>query len=164
MQTSATHESGPRLLLVEHHEMLETLCRDLMAEVYSDNLRGLITRYGRFERAVLEHIRIEEQELLPAYTDHAIENARAIRTQHLELREHLFRLGVDLELHRARAERFELLIEALRRHIAFEEVTLYPWAQLNLPLHTKRELFVRVGYSIRELARMIRPGPAQRAS
>ena len=154
MNVATSIEAGPRLLLQDHHDALQAACRDLMADVYNDDTFSLTNRYRRFERAVLEHIDVEERELLPGFTKYSRLDARMIRLQHAEIRDQLYRLGIDLELHRARAERFAALIDALKRHVELEETTLYPWARENLSVHAKREQFVRLGHSLRALSRL----------
>lgn len=154
MNVSTAVESGPRLLLQEHHDALQLACRDLMAGVYTDDTFSLTSRYRQFERAVLEHIDVEERQLVPGFTQYSRLDARMILMQHTEIRDQLYRLGIDLELHRARAERFATLIETLQRHVTFEEATLYPWARENLSAHGKREQFVRLGHSLRALSRL----------
>ncbi len=150
---TAVYEPGPRLLLADHHHALETVCAELRAEVYTDHTLSLIDGYRRFEHAMIAHLAIEEH-LLPSYSEWSILGAAQIRLQHMELRAQLFRLGVEVELHQARAERFQALIDTLQRHLRLEEATLYPWAEQHLPLHTRRSMFVRIGRSLRDLVKL----------
>lgn len=148
----AAHE--PRLLLADHHHAIQAACADLRAEVYADETLSLIDAYRRFEHAVILHLEIEEHDLLPGFGECSILGAAQIRLQHLELRAQLYRLGIEVELHQARAERFEVLVDTLQRHIRIEEATLYPWAEQNLSLDTRRSLFTRIGRSLRELGEL----------
>jgi hypothetical protein len=105
-----------------------------------------------FERAVLEHLEAEEGPLLPAYAAHAPQDASAIRDEHAAIRKLLFRIGVEVELHLVRLETLQTLIDTLHAHAAREDVSMYPWAQVHLPLSAQGRLFVRIGRSLRELA------------
>ena len=158
--------NGPRLLLAEHHREIEAACDDLRASTYEDDSFDLIACYRSFEQAVREHMSAEEDVILPAYAKADPEEADAIRTQHAALRHELYQLGVEVELHCVHAESLEQMVRTLRAHAGYEDQGMYPWAQVHLPLHTSRELFVRLGRSLRKLAQRRRyaasqsPGPA----
>jgi hypothetical protein len=149
-----TLDLEPRLLMSDHHRAIAKACRRLRSDVYTDDPPTLLGHYHCFERAVIEHMVIEERELLPAYTAYDPADAREIRHQHRELRELLDRIGLDVELHRVRASQLEQLLEAVQRHIAHEEATLYPWAQVNIPVDTKQTLFARLTQSLQDLGRV----------
>jgi hypothetical protein len=144
--------NGPRLLFADHHEQIEKSCDALRTAIYADDPLVLAERYRAFEHAMLEHMAAEEEHILPAYAADAPEDAAAIRATHDELRQQLFRIGVDVELHSVRAAALEQLVKTLRAHAALEDVRMYPWAQVHLPARTKRELFKRIGRSLRRLA------------
>jgi hypothetical protein len=146
-------------LLVEHHRALETACQALLAQTYGDDPRELIFHYRTFERATLEHLAAEEDLLLPAYAERAPDDAGAIRGDHAAIRQLLFRVGIDVELHIVRVDTVKRLIETLQTHAAHEDAAMYPWAQDNLPLSLRRQLFVRIGRSLRSLIRQ-RPSAA----
>lgn len=145
MRTSATPATyEPRLLFDEHHAEIEALCNALRESLYKDDPLEVIASYRTLERAVLEHMRAEEDTILPAYTTHAPKDAAVIVATHDELRRRLFRLGVDAELHCVRAPSIDELIAALRAHAAHENREMYPWAESHLPAPTKRRLFARM--------------------
>lgn len=148
---AAVHD-GPRLLLADHHRELESSCRGLLAHAYGDDPRDLILYYRAFERATLAHLAAEEELILPLYEAHAPDDAEAIRGEHAAIRQLLFRIGIDVELHIVRAETVRHLIETLQLHADREDATMYPWAQDHLPVSTRRQLFVRIGRSLRLLA------------
>jgi hypothetical protein len=137
----------------EHHVELEAACEDLRSCVRADDARGLITRFRSFEHAVLAHLQAEEVEVLPAYARAACADAAAIRAAHEEVRRQLFRIGIEVELHCARAESLERLVDTLRSHAAHEDRGMYPWAREHLALQTRAELFARMARSLRLLAR-----------
>lgn len=156
----ATNNTNPptanrqRLLLADHHVAIETACADLRARVYGDDPLELVARYRAFERAITSHMQLEEELILPAYSEYDPADALTIREQHAELRRQLNRLGMDVELHCARAKALERCIALLRTHAAHEDRRMYPCAQRHLPLGTKRNLFVQVARSLRALARV----------
>ncbi len=145
---------GPRLLMSDHHRAIAKACRRLRAEIYTDDPRTLVADYHCFERAVIEHMVIEERDLLPAYTAYDAADARSIRQHHRELRELLDRIGLDVELHRVRASQLEELLEAVQHHIVHEEATLYPWAGANIEVDTRDALFDRLIRSLQDLGRV----------
>lgn len=144
--------NGPRLLFADHHEKIEKACDALRAATYGEDSLELIARYRTFERAMLEHMAAEEEQILPAYAAEAPDEAAEIRATHDELRRQLYGLGVEVELHCVRAESLEQIVKTLRAHAAREDARMYPWAQVHLPLRTKEELVTRIARSLRSLA------------
>ena len=144
--------NGPRLLLAEHHRALEEAGSELLARTYADEPRALSQEYRVFEREVLDHLAAEELVILPGYEVASPREAAAIRADHAAIRQQLFRVGLEIDLHLIRAHTIETLLAQLREHAAHEDVSMYPWAQVNLPLSTKRRMFVRLGKGIRRLA------------
>lgn len=138
-------------LLVEHHRALETACQTLLAQTYLDDPRELVFHYRAFERATLEHLAAEDDLILPDYAERVPDDARSIRDDHAAIRQLLFRIGIDVELHVVRVDTVKELIEKLQVHAAHEDAAMYPWAQDHLPLSTRRQLFVRIGRSLRSL-------------
>lgn len=150
-------QSRLQRLLVEHHRALETACQALLAHTYGDDPRELVFNYRDFERSTLEHIAAEDDLLLPAYAEHAPDDARSLRDDHVAIRQLLFRIGIDVELHIVRVDTVKQLIETLQAHAAHEDAAMYPWAQEHLPLTLQRQLFVRIGRSLRSLVRQRPP-------
>ncbi len=144
--------NGPRLLLADHHRGIEAAYRRMLASIYADDARDLVRDFRTFERAILEHLAAEEDVILPAYALEAPQDAAQIRADHARIREALIRAGIDTDLHTMRAHNMKGLIEALRTHAAHEDERMYPWAQIHLPLSSRRGLFVRLGRSLRTLA------------
>lgn len=144
---------GPRLLLTDHHREIEDACRALLARAYADDSATLIQQYRAFEHAILDHLMAEEELILPRYAEAAPLDARALLVEHAILRRLLLQVGVEVELHCVRASTLCALIDRLHAHAAREDAAMYPWAQVHLSLAAKRRLFVRVGRSLRRLAR-----------
>lgn len=137
----------------------------MLGTTYQGDPRELISQYRRFERSTLEHLAAEEELILPAYADEDPGDARALYDDHVQLRQLLFRIGVEVELHVVRADTVKRMIAELSAHAAREDAAMYPWAQVHLPLTTRRQLFVRIGRSLRALTRTRPPiamaSPAQ---
>jgi hypothetical protein len=95
----------------------------------------------------LQDLDAEEVVILHGYAADDPEAAAAIRDEHTELRRLLLQVGVEVELHVVRLP----TLQRLRAHAAREDVGMYPWAQLHLPLPDRRRLFVRIGRSLRAL-------------
>lgn len=149
---------GLQQMLMDHHCALETACQALLAQAYVDDPRQLVLHYRAFERSMLEHIAAEDALLLPAYAEHDPDDARSIRADHVAIQELLFRVGIEVELHSVRVDTVKQLIEQLQAHAAREDATMYPWGQDHLPLSIRRQLFVRIGRSLRALVRPRPPG------
>lgn len=144
--------NGPRLLLADHHRETEHACTALLARLYADDPRELVEGFRCFERAVLDHIGAEEYLILPAYALHAPSDASALQAEHAQIRDALNRLGVEVDLHVARARSITDLVDLLRAHAEHEDIAMYPWAQLHLPLGDRQLLALRIRRSLRMLA------------
>jgi hypothetical protein len=145
--------TSPRLLLSEHHKALDAACFALRTCAFTDDALALTVRFRDLEHAVLLHMRVEEQELLPRYAEVAPADAALILAAHEEIRGQLYRLGVETELHCIRLESIDALIAMLREHAAHEDRVVYPWAEQNLSLGSRRSLFQSVGRSLRRLGK-----------
>jgi hypothetical protein len=143
--------NGPRLLLADHHRRIEEACKALRTCAHGGCPRDLLEQYRFLERSVLDHLEAEEKVILPDYAAHAPEDAYAIYQEHAAIRILLFQIGVEVELHVVRLEALEQLIATLHAHAAREDASMYPWAQVHLPLSMKRRLFVQIGRSLRVL-------------
>lgn len=144
--------TSPPLLLSEHHQALTSFGVALRTSAFADDPAAVVARFRDLERAVLLHMRAEEEELLPDYAAYDPADAALIRATHEELRLQLYRLGVESELHCIRLETIDTLLATLREHAAHEDTTLYPWAARNLGLGRRRALFQSISTSLRRLA------------
>lgn len=152
VESDAGVRNQPRLLLPEHHRELEAACQALLDCTYGDDPRALILQYRAFEHATLDHLAAEEELILPAYMEHAPDEARVVWDEHAAIRQLLFRIGVEVELHIVQAATVKQLVDALQSHAAREDAAMYAWAQDHLPLSVRRQLFVRIGRSLRSLS------------
>lgn len=152
---------NPRALMTEHHREVETACCSLLGCTYADDPKVLLETYRRFEQEILEHLRAEEELLLPGYAEFAPHDARKLREEHDELRRALFRIGVDVELHAVRVHHVDHLIAELRAHAAHEDTGLYTWAAAHLSAVKAEQLLDRIRHSLTALRRMgVRQEPA----
>lgn len=65
------------------------------------------------------------------------------------MRTALIDLGVDLELHSLSPNAATRFIEALRRHAAFEDAVVYPWAERHLAQGERLSLLERLVARVR---------------
>jgi hypothetical protein len=149
---SKTRSFEPKLPLAEHHRELETACMALLSTAYADDASALVAEYRKFEQAVLDHIAAEEEEILPGYEEHAPADAREIREDHVRMRQLLFRIGVEVELHTVRIGYVHEMVALLRAHAEHEDAAMYVWAFAQLPANVKERLFDRIRRSSRGLA------------
>jgi len=115
-------------MMSEDHRHLEQLFQEIVAWAHEGEHASLRGEWQRFERELLSHLELEEQEILPAFSREHLAEARSIRDEHASIRAGLTELGVELDLHCLRAERVEAFIGLLRAHAKREEALLYPWA------------------------------------
>lgn len=143
-----------KTLLTEHSREIETTCCELLGRTYADDPHELVEAYRRFEHEMLDHLDLEEQMLFPGYAAHAPDDARTLADEHAELRQLLYRLAIDVELHTVRAESVTKLVTRLREHAAHEDAGLYPWAARHLPAGAVAQIVDRISTSIATLAQM----------
>jgi len=144
-----------RTLLTEHHHVIERACADLLQRGNGASFER-IAAYRRFEQAMLDLLRIEEELLLPGYAEHARDAARELRDRHDDLRRMLFRVGIDVELHAP--QDLDRLIAEVRTH-ATREAPLYARAASHLPAGRAEQLADRLLRSSAMLGRVGTNGP-----
>lgn len=149
----AIDRNGPRLLFAEHHTSLRRAGEDLMARAHEDDCLELVEQYRTFEAQILEHMRAEEELVLPAYAEACPAEAATIHAEHAALRQQLERTALEIELHSVRIDTIRALLATLEAHSKYEDLTMYPWAQVNLPATTQSAVKSRLLASIRKLAR-----------
>ena len=116
-------------LLVADHRRLEQLFCELENAVEGADQRTIQRDWTDFERGVLAHFEAEERLIFPLLeSEHAREVEQAKRDHEL-VRTLLANLGVRTDLHLLRKDVADELIAHLREHAAWEDRTLYPWAQ-----------------------------------
>jgi hemerythrin superfamily protein len=118
----------PREKLTGEHRHIEELLEQMRSAVQVDDPRALCEAWTGFERELTEHMRFEEEVLLPRFAEADPAEARALRVEHDELRRRIGELGIRTDLHTLRAEVADELIARLRAHAGREDRGLYPWA------------------------------------
>lgn len=135
----------PSAVLSNHDRELLAACGELRDAIYGAELLELVDAYRRFEDAVLSQFEAEEQLLLSAYTERFPATTRQLLQEHAALRRLLRHVAIDVELHVVRVEQLDTILDRLRSHAAFEEVTLYRWADQRLDVEATTELVARLG-------------------
>ncbi|MGE0401227.1 MAG: hemerythrin domain-containing protein [Kofleriaceae bacterium] len=151
----AIERNGPQLLFAEHHRSLRRAGENLMARAHEDDCFALVTEYRMFEKQILEHLRAEEEVVLPAYGQACPAEAAQIREAHAMIRKRLEATALDIELHAIRIDAIRELLALLDEHARFEDRTMYPWAQVHLPATSRTALGDRLIASLRQLAHLM---------
>jgi hypothetical protein len=112
---ASDHDQIERLL-VRLIEAFDTGDRDVAAAAFRDA-----------ERRVLDHFAIEDKVVLPELAPHYPEEAQAIAEEHRAMRAVLDEIGINVDLHAARASAIRALVDRLRAHARREEALLYRW-------------------------------------
>lgn len=150
----AIEHNGPRLLFAEHHRSLRRAGEDLMAGAHEDDCLSLVAEYRTFEQQILEHMRAEEDVILPAFTEEDPVEAAAIRAGHDAIRKQLEQTALDVELHCVRIDAIKALLAVLDEHAKQEDRTMYPWAQVHLSDASRSAIGTRLMAGIRALAKL----------
>lgn len=120
------------LLLPDHHRLIERRLAELCAESRGDDRPALRACWDRFESALADHLRAEEQFILPEFGRTNPDEARALLAEHTRIRALVAELGVGVDLHQLSAPIAEQLTAALTAHARREDAVLYPWAARHL--------------------------------
>jgi hemerythrin-like domain-containing protein len=119
--------------LAQHHRGIEAAFEAIATRAKNNDASPALRRaWDTFERELLKHMEIEEQDLLPLFGRLQGEEARALRAEHDVIRERLFELGLALDLHQLRSPAIEEFAARLRTHALREDLVLYPWAERQL--------------------------------
>ncbi len=150
----AIEHNGPRLLFAEHHRSLHRAGEDLMGRAHEDDRFSLVAEYRTFEHQILEHMRAEEDVILPAFAEVDPVEAAAIREGHDAIRKQLEQTALEVELHCVRIETIASLLATLDDHAKREDRTMYPWAQVHLSDESRTAIGTRLMSGIRALANL----------
>jgi hypothetical protein len=120
------------LLMPDHHRLIERRLAELCDEAHGDDPAALRNCWTRFERALADHLRAEEQFILPEFAKTYPEEARALAAEHAEIRALVAELGVGVDLHQLSAPIAEHLAAVLTAHAQREDAVLYSWAARRL--------------------------------
>jgi hemerythrin-like domain-containing protein len=124
--------------LKHDHIRLENLFQALNNAVESADQPTIARIWGEFESGLLAHLELEERYLLPAIEALHPSAAEMLIGEHNEIRKRVAELGVVTDLHLLRKDAAEELLELLRSHAAWEDRTLYPWAEHTMSESSQR--------------------------
>jgi hypothetical protein len=145
----AKPEPGLERSVAERHHELESACLELLDRALSEDPHALATRWRDLDAALRDHMIAEEDLIIPAYQLSAPEEAVELRTEHARLRGLLDEVGADVQHNALHAERLRRLLELLHAHAKREDTSMYPWAERNLPLVARRQLYHRISHWLR---------------
>lgn len=140
-----------RRVAAERHVELVAGFENLLHAPSTDEPHALAMRWRLLDAALRDHMMVEEDLIIPAYQLTAPEEGDELRTEHAKLRALLEEIGIDVREHGIHSERLRHLLELLRTHAAREDASMYPWAEANLPLVVRRQLFIRISHWLRRL-------------
>ena len=146
MHTHAREHDSHEVFQTMHdqHVRMSSMLSDMQKLVTGDDRDAMRAAWAKLENAVLEHLKLEELHFVPAIAKRDASTAQAVHTEHDAIRASIAEIGMELDLHTARAESIERLAEALRAHALREEERLYPAAEETLTPAAKDSVFKRV--------------------
>lgn len=127
-------------LLTTDHERLERVFCELENAVEGADQPTIQRGWDAFERGLLAHLEAEERLLFPLLEAEHSEQVERARREHGRLRALLADLGVRSDLHLLRKDVAAALLDQLRKHAAWEDQTLYPWAMAKASEPTRLSL------------------------
>lgn len=116
--------------LRQDHAQLEQRFEDLIKRSTLGDWRDCDAVWSAFSAQIEDHMRYEEQELIPAYADSSPEAGAVTQKlceEHTSIRHLLDAIGLDIQLHAIRAASIRRMVSMLREHAEQENLTLYPW-------------------------------------
>jgi len=125
-------EPGVVRQLREEHREMERWFDFVVEEAHRGDWHSCHEAWHPFASLIERHMQFEERRLFPALARTGPDGARTVQEltrQHAEMRDRIFDLSLDIELHLANAERVEHMVELLRGHARYEDDRLYPWVE-----------------------------------
>lgn len=111
------------------HDDLRRLAATVLDGIIAASRAEVGETVTMLQARVLAHLANEEEQLLPAYAQHAPEDCAAILLEHAAIRKTLTELDVSTDLHLLRADAVKELLAKLAAHAAREDAGLYRWAR-----------------------------------
>ena len=127
------------------HEELVALFDELLAAFRSGDRDEATAMFARFEQRLENHLALEDDVFLPTLRRDYPTEASELAVDHHRIRARLLELGVDVDLHLARAAWVEDFVSMLRAHAAREDALLYRWASEHSPRTAINDALRRVG-------------------
>jgi hypothetical protein len=129
-----------RSLLSHDHVRLVRLLEQLLAASTLEARLDLARLWAEFESGLKRHLQLEECYLFPGLQQLAPAEAAVLVREHAEIRAHLSRVGIALELRLATHELAEEFARLLGIHAAREDALIYRWAEKQLAGPTRSAL------------------------
>jgi hypothetical protein len=137
----ASHGPGPLRALHEDHLAMARELRELAEHAHCGHAAAMRSTFVMVEKALRDHLALEDDKLLPRFADVDPGEAAALREEHARIRRRLDDLGIALELHTLRAGMIDDFIDLLYRHAVREERALYAWSEQALPIAERHGMF-----------------------
>lgn len=133
-----------RGLLLREHTDLDALFDSLLAAFRADATEDTAKLWSAFDSQLRAHLALEEETILPAFGRAHPSAAAEIQDEHAQIRAALLELGVDVDLHVARADMVARFVALLRRHAAREDELMYRWSEEHLEPHVRSTVLERL--------------------
>lgn len=114
-------------LRLEHEEIDAALERVLQAFA-TDDRDVARTAFREFDARFTEHLAMEEDLLLPEFSEVDPAEAAQIAAEHRAIRSKIDELAIGTDLHVTRIPAVKQLAETIRAHARREDALLYKWA------------------------------------
>ena len=135
---------NPRIVLQTDHKHIDGLLDRLIAAVRADDREAAAAGWARVEKALLNHLDVEEMFVFPALVDGHAKEVDALLREHAVLRRELGAIGLTIDLHAVRCEKVESFCATLREHAAREESLAYAEAEQRISVSVARSIFERI--------------------
>ncbi|MCA9618283.1 MAG: hemerythrin domain-containing protein [Myxococcales bacterium] len=107
--------------LLEAHREMEAILRGVASSIRDEETSSMSDDFDLFERKLLQHLDWEEMHILPAYERIDPAGASELLAEHQRFRRTLGAIGLEIDLHIVRAERFDTFASELHAHAQHED-------------------------------------------
>jgi hemerythrin-like domain-containing protein len=133
-----------RALLSSEHAALEQRFEEILAAFRANAREEVIPLWTSFEKALVEHMELEEEIILPELAKTDPGTVEAIEAEHAQICEQLGAFGISVDLHRLRADHVDAFVQRLKEHARREDQLVYRWAEEHLAAAPRRKLLDRL--------------------
>jgi len=116
--------------------------------IQADDRDATAALWTIFDERLINHMELEENDLVPALMRRNERPARVILEEHRHFRTRLAELGEAVDLHTLRLTAANAFIEELRAHQRHEDKLLYQWADAHLSTTERETFFARAKAAI----------------
>jgi hemerythrin-like domain-containing protein len=128
------HDASLARQLCEEHEEIEKWFDFVVEEAREGDWYSCYEAWHPFASLIERHMQFEERRLFPAVERSMPGGAQLVNEltrEHQQIRDQMFKLSLDIELHMASADRIAEMVALLRQHAAHEDESLHPWVQAS---------------------------------